>query len=187
MVLISKSLLVDSWQPSTTGQELIHDPPELTWAIPHSGCFYLRLQCPSFLLQWKKSQRSEITETKNRHLEWEKMSRAWDPGEGPAVRALQRFMGISENVLEELGRCWEATPPIGSRNSFCPWSLRQSCWGHRATNFKCSETICIQNISWNSRSREFLLLWYKMLSFWFWTVTFMHFFFFFFTKIFLGL
>lgn len=83
------------------------------------------------------------------------------------------------------GQVLEATPPMGSWNSFCPWSLRQSCWGHLAINFKCSETICIQNISWNSRSKEFLLLWYKMLSFWFWTVTFIHFFFF--TKIFPGL
>ena len=176
MGLISKSLMVDSWQPCTTGQKLIQDPPELTWAFPQSGCFYLRLQCPSFLLQWKKSQRSEITETKKQTFGIVEDESSLGSGRGASSESPSKIMDISANVLKELGRCWEAIPPMGSWNSSCPWSLRQSCWGHLAINFRCSETICIQNISWNSRSKEFLLLWYKMLSFWFWTVIFIHFF-----------
>lgn len=65
MVPVHESLLVDAWQSNITAQNLINDPPELTWAFPRSGHFYSGLQCLSFLLQWEKSQRSEITETKN--------------------------------------------------------------------------------------------------------------------------
>ena len=107
MGLISKSLLVDSWQPSTTGQKLIHDPPELTWAFPQSGCFYLRLQCPSFLLQWKKSQRSEITETK-KHI-W---NRRW-----------------VELGIWGRGQQWEPFKDYGHLCK-CPKGTRQMLGGH---------------------------------------------------------
>lgn len=60
--------LIGTWQSSTTGQHVIKGSPELTWATPRSGHFYLRPQCLSFLLRWEKSQRSEITEIRGRHL-----------------------------------------------------------------------------------------------------------------------
>lgn len=163
MILIPKSLLVDSWQPSTTGQKLIHDPPELTWAFPQSGRFYLRLQCPSFLLQWKKSQRSEITETNKQTNKTQTFGivvgeSSLGLGRGTSSGSPSEIYGHLCRCPRGAGQVLEATPPMGSWNSFCPWSLRQSHWGHFAINFKCSETICIQNISWNSRSKEFLLL-----------------------------
>lgn len=154
--------LISTWQSSTTGQHVIKGSPELTWATPRSGHFYLRPQCLSFLLQWEKSQRSEITEIRGRHLfrRWGKLGDKWGQQWGPCA-----------HVSEESSWCRGTTHQRGAGTPFYSLFLKQFCWWHLTRFYKCPETVYVQDI-WNSKSEFFILE--KMMYLWFWTMALVH-------------